>query len=102
VRLGRSPFAKLVETQLDLFEHDHRDVLDEIEDRLEAYNRADSTSAEELYGDYADAVDAAGEILADMRDRYARTVDDADGFVRAFNRAAARRLQAHPLDLERR
>ena len=36
------------------------------------YNRADRAEAEELYGDYVDAVETGTEILADMRDHYAR------------------------------
>ncbi|HEY6961626.1 MAG TPA: hypothetical protein VI408_07040 [Gaiellaceae bacterium] len=98
----RSRFAKLVETQLDVFERDHRDVLDEIDDRLRAYNSADRDEAEELYGDYVDAVETGTEILADMRDHYAQSVDDADDYVRTFNRAVARRLPPLALEIENR
>jgi hypothetical protein len=99
---GRSRFAKLVDAQLDVFVRDRGDVLDEVRDRLEAYNRADRSEAEELYGDYVDAVETGTEILADMRDHYARTVDDAEEYERAFNRAVAKRLPQFALEIENR
>jgi erythromycin esterase-like protein len=98
----RSRFGAIVDTQLDVFVRDHRDLLDEVDERLAAYNRADRSEAEELYGDYVDAVDAAADALAEMRDHYARTVDDPDGYERAFNRAAARRLPQSARELDSR
>jgi len=92
VRLRRSRFGELAAAQLDVFARDHRDALDEIERRLDAYRGSDRGDAEELYGDYVDAVDAAADILVAMRDHYAGTVDDRDAYVRAFNRAAASRF----------
>ena len=102
MRLRRSRFAQLIESQLDLFEREHRDVIDEVRDRLEAYNRADRAEAEELYGDYVDAVETGTEILADMRDHYAATLDDADEYVQAFNRTVAKRLPEYALEIENR
>jgi hypothetical protein len=99
---GRNRFAKLIDTQLDVFVRDHRDVLDDVEKRLEAYNRADRSEAEELYGDYVDAVETGTEILADMRDHYAQTVDDPDAYIRTFNRAVAKRLPEYALEIENR
>jgi hypothetical protein len=99
---ARSRFTDLVSRQLDVFMADHRDVLDEVDQRLLAYNRADRTEAEEMYGDYLDAVDTGTEILVDMRDRYARTLDEPDAYVRAFNRAVAKRLPQYALDIENR
>ena len=98
----RSRFATIVDTQLDVFLRDHRDLIDEVERRLAAYNRADRAEAEELYGDYVDAVDAAGDALAEMRDHYARTVGDPKEYARAFNRAASRRLPEYARELESR
>ncbi|HVW88740.1 MAG TPA: hypothetical protein VHC01_04675 [Gaiellaceae bacterium] len=98
----RSRFAKLVDTQLDLFVREHRDVIEEVHARLEAYHVADRTQAEELYGDYVDAVETGTEILADMRDHYARTIDDPDDYLRTFNRAVAKRLPEYALELENR
>ena len=102
MRLRRSRFAKLIESQLDLFEREHRVVIEEVATRLEAYNRADRAEAEELYGDYVDAVETGTEILADMRDHYATTVDDPDEYIRTFNRAVAKRLPEYALEIENR
>ncbi len=98
----RSRFAQLVDSQLDVFVRDHRDVLDDVDERLRAYNAAERDEAEELYGDYVDAVETGTEILADMRDHYARTVDDPEEYVRTFNRAVAKRLPEFSLELENR
>jgi hypothetical protein len=98
----RSRFGDLVSRQLDLFMSDHRDVLDDVDERRLAYNRAERSDAEELYGDYLDAVDTGIEILVDMRDRYARTLDDPDDYLRTFNRAVAKRLPEYALDIENR
>ena len=97
---GRSRFAKVIDAQLDLFVREHRDVIDEAADRLELYNRADRSEAEELYGDYVDAVETGTEILADMRDHYGATMDDGDEYASAFNRAVAKRLPQFAADIQ--
>ena len=97
---GRSRFAKIAGAQLDLFLREQRDVVAEVEERFGAYNRADRSEAEELYGDYLDAVEAGAEVLAEMRDHFARTVDDADDYIAAFNRAVAKRLPAYAAAVE--
>jgi hypothetical protein len=102
VRLRRSRFARLIDSQLDLFVRENRDVLEEVAQRLEAYNRADRGEAEELYGDYVDAVETGTEILADMRDHYAANVNHPDEYIREFNRAVARRLPEYALEIENR
>ena len=102
--LRRARFADLIARQLDIFERDHRFVIEEVNERLAAYNRADRAEAEELYGDYVDAVETGTEILADMRDEYARTL--AEGvdarYEREFNRAVAKRLPPFALEIENR
>ena len=70
------------------------EVIDEADARLDAYNAAGRDEAEELYGDYVDAVETGTEILADMRDHYARSLDDPDDYLREFNKAVERRLPA--------
>jgi isocitrate dehydrogenase kinase/phosphatase len=97
---GRSRFAKVVDAQIDLFRRDHRTVVEEVGARLELYNRSDRSEAEELYGDYADAVETGTEILAEMRDHYAATLDESDDYVTAFNRAVAKRLPEFSLEIE--
>jgi len=98
----RSRFGNVITTQLDLFIKDHRDVLDDVDDRLRAYNSAGRGEAEELYGDYVDAVESGTELLADLRDHYAGTVSDPDQYIAEFNRAVARRLPELALEIENR
>jgi hypothetical protein len=100
----RARFADLISRQLDIFERDHRFVVEEVNERLDAYNRADRAEAEELYGDYIDAVETGTEILADMRDRFMQTLDaglDAQ-YEREFNAAVAKRLPPFALEIENR
>jgi hypothetical protein len=98
----RSRFANVIDMQLDLFLREHRDVLTEVDDRLRAYNGAGRDEAEELYGDYVDAVETGTELLADIRDHYAATLDDPDRYVDEFNRAVARRFPELALEIENR
>jgi hypothetical protein len=98
----RARFASVIDAQLDLFEREHRDVIDEANARLDAYNRAPREEAEELYGDYIDSLETGTEILADLRDHYARTLDDADRYLVEFNRAVQKRLPAFALEIENR
>jgi isocitrate dehydrogenase kinase/phosphatase len=98
----RKRFAEVIDTQLDLFTRDNRDVIDEVAQRLKAYDRAGREQAEELYGDYIDAVETGTEILADLRDHYARTLEDADAYCIEFNRAVAKRLPTFALEIENR
>ena len=88
----RSQYANVIDAQLDLFLREHRDVLEDVATRLEHYNAAERDEAEELYGDYVDAVETGTELLADLRDHYAQTLDDPEPYLRDFNRAVAKRL----------
>jgi hypothetical protein len=94
-------FADLIERQLDVFAEDQDDdAFAEVRARKALYDGADRDEAEELYGDYIDAVETATEALADMRDRFKRTLDDdaAEEYEREFNRAVKKRWP--PLGLE--
>lgn len=104
MRFRRSPYAKVIDAQLELFVRDNREVLVEVAERHDAYTRADRTEAEELYGDYVDAVETGTEILADMRDHYARSIDEAsaEAYVDDFNRAVGRKLPEFALEIENR
>jgi hypothetical protein len=97
----RRRFGDLVERQLALFEREHGDLIEECEAAERAYDRADRDDAEERYGDYADLVDTGAEILADIRDHFARTLDAAAAadYETAFNRAAAKRLPRFAVEL---
>ena len=98
----RARYGSLIDTQLDLFVRDHQDVFADVDARLRAYNEAGRDEAEELYGDYVDAVETGTELLADLRDHYAATLDDADRYVDEFNRAVGRRLPTFALEIENR
>jgi len=100
----RARFAELIGRQLELFERDHGDVVADARGRLAEYNRAGRDEAEELYGDYADAIETGTEILADIRDTYMRTLDEdrAAIYELEFNRAVAKRLPAFGLEIENR
>jgi hypothetical protein len=94
----------VIKRQLDLFVRDNEDVIAEIDERLDAYNRAGREDAEELYGDYVDAVETGTELLADMRWEYVRSLDDAasEEYEAEFNRAVAKRLPSFGLEIENR
>jgi hypothetical protein len=102
VRFGRARFGELINRQLDLFVRDHAGVIEEVNAKLRLYDAAGRDEAEELYGDYLDAVETGTEILADMRDHYARSVDDPEDYLREFNKAVLRRLPPFALEIENR
>ena len=81
----------LISRQLDVFAEDDADLLAEVYELRERYNRAARDEAEEAYGDYADAVEGVKEALADMRDAFAATLDDAEEYERTFEAAARKR-----------
>lgn len=90
----REPFREVIRRQLDLFATDEADgLLAEVAELKRRYDRADRDEAEEAYGDYVDGVDAVKDALADMRDRFAATLDEtaAEEYEPAFEDAARRR-----------
>jgi hypothetical protein len=68
------------------------------------YEQADREDREEAYGDFVDAVETATEALADMRDRFARTLDEdrAEAYEESFNRAVRKRWRELGLEIENR
>lgn len=100
----RRRFADLIARQLDVFATDEAALLVEVREAERAYNRAERDEAEEKYGDYVDVVETATEALADMRDRFARTLgeDAAEQYEAAFNRAVKRRWPPFGLEIENR
>jgi hypothetical protein len=101
----RGRFADVIERQLDAFAEDEaRGLLEEVRDAKAKYDRADRDEAEEVYGDYVDVVEAATEALADMRWRYAGTLDEvtAAEYEVAFNRAVQKRWPPLGLEIENR
>lgn len=94
----------MIATQLDQFAVEHRFVIEEVDECLAAYNAAGRDEAEELYGDYVDAVETATELLADIRDHYASRLEEGvdERYQREFNRAVDRRWQAFAVEIENR
>jgi hypothetical protein len=101
----RNRFADVVARQLDVFAEDEaRGLLEEVRDAKATYDRAEREESEELYGDYMDVVEAATEALADMRWKYAATLDDqsTEEYENTFNRAVRKRWPALGLEIDNR
>jgi hypothetical protein len=98
----RRRFHEVIQRQLGFFVEDDSDFLDDVDRALEKYNLADRDEAEELYGDYQLAIEAATDRLAELRDTYARTLDedDAEQYVREFNKSVVDRWRALALTIE--
>ena len=92
--IGRHRFGDVVSRQLDLFEADEAGgLLAEVREMKAKYDQAPRDEAEEAYGDYVDVVDAVRDALADMRDRFALTLDEnaSEEYESTFERAARKR-----------
>ena len=100
----RRRFADVIRRQLDLFVRDHRGLIEDCIAAERAYDRAERDEAEERYGDYVDLVETGTEVLADIRDSFARTLDEdtAEEYEAAFNRAVVKRLPRFGLEIENR
>ncbi len=104
MRLRREPFHDLIARQLDLFVEDEADLLEEAREKSRAYEQADREDREEAYGDWSDVIETATEALADMRDRFARTLEEdaAETYEESFNRAVRKRWPDLGLEIENR
>ncbi|MGH3051211.1 MAG: hypothetical protein ACRDLK_13720 [Gaiellaceae bacterium] len=104
MKLRRSRFGDVIGRQLDLFAEDEAALIAECRDKEREYDRSGRDEAEGAYGDYVDAVETATEALADMRDRFARTLDEsaADTYDSEFNRAVRKRWPPFGLEIELR
>ena len=104
MRLRRARFSELIDRQLDLFERGHRDLTDDSLAAEHSQTNAEHDEAEHPYGDYVDLVETGTEVLADLRDNFASTLDDdaADEYVDAFNRAVLKRFRRFALEIEDR
>jgi hypothetical protein len=100
VILRRRRFDDVIARQLQLFEREDGELLDGVQQALRRYNESDRDEAEELYGDYQLAIEAATDRLGELRDAYARTLDDADRYAAEFNQAVVRRWPALALTIE--
>lgn len=94
-RCGR--FHDLVARQLDLFAADEAELLAEATAAEGVWNSASADGAEEAYGDYQLVVDAIADRLLDIRETYARPLDDAESaeYTREFTREATRRFRRY-------
>jgi hypothetical protein len=104
MRLRRARFSDLIERQLDLFQREHKGLIDDCIAAERVYTRAERGDAEERYGDYMDLVETGTEVLADLRDNFASTLDEAaaEEYEQAFNRAVLRRFRRFALEIEDR
>jgi hypothetical protein len=102
--IGRRRFADVIRRQLDLFVREHRGLIEDCIAAERAYDRADRDEAEERYGDYVDLVETGTELLAELRDGFAQTLDEetAEEYVATFNRAVVKRLPRFALEIENR
>ena len=95
-------FADLIARQLDLFVRVNLGLLEECDEAERAYDRSGREEAEERFGDYQELVETGTEILAELRDNFAATLDDsaADEYEEAFNQAVVKRLPRFGLEIE--
>jgi hypothetical protein len=102
--LRRRRFSEVIGRQLDLFVRHHLELLEACDEAERAYDRAERDEAEELFGDYQDLVETGTELLADLRDNFAQTLDDetAEEYEAEFNRAVVKRLPRFSLEIENR
>jgi hypothetical protein len=97
-----SRFGDIIKRQLELFEVDHRAVIEDVETALQKYNQADREDAEARYEEYLDLVETGTEELAALRDNFASAMDEevAEQYEAEFNRAVAKRLPRFALQIE--
>jgi hypothetical protein len=100
--LRKRRFADLISRQLDIFVRDQLGLLEACDEAERAYDRAERADAEERFGDYQELVETGTELLADLRDNFASTLDDAaaEEYEAEFNRAVAKRLPRFALEIE--
>ena len=98
----RRRFGDLASRQLDIFEEEYGGLIRECEEAEEAYDKAPRDEAEERYGDYMDLVETGTEILAELRDNYARALEEdvAEEYQETFNRAVLKRFPRFALEIE--
>ena len=95
-------FTDAISRQLDLFERDYAELIRECDEAEAAYDQAERDEAEERFGQYQDLVETGTEILAEIRDNFAATLDEAaaDEYEAEFNRVVHRRLPRFGLEIE--
>ena len=94
----------MIERQLELFDREHRGLIEDCIAAEKAYDRAPRDEAEERYGDYVDLVETGTELLADLRDNFGSTLDEdsEEEYEQAFNEAVLKRFRRFALEIEDR
>jgi hypothetical protein len=95
-------FEDVIRRQLDLFESEHADLINDCEAAERAYDAAGREEAEERYGEYAELVETGTEELAALRDNFASAMTDsaAEEYEAEFNRAVLVRLPRFAVEIE--
>jgi hypothetical protein len=95
-------FGDLIDRQLDLFAQDNAELLQRVSDAEDDYRAAGRGEAEERFGDLQDVLLEGTEVLIELRDNYAGTLDEeaAEEYAAAFNFAVVRRFPEFALELE--
>jgi hypothetical protein len=95
-------FSDLIDRQLDLFASDNADLIARCDAAERAYDDAPREDAEERYSEYLDLVESGSELLVEIRDAYAETLDQltAAEYESAFNHSVVRRFPRFALELE--
>jgi hypothetical protein len=95
-------FGELIDRQLDLFEQDNAELFDRVEDAEAEYRAAAREEAEERFGDLQEVLAEGTELLVEVREAYAGTLDDetAEEYAAAFDFAVLRRFPQFALELE--
>ncbi len=94
-------FADLIQRQLALFRQDYGDLMDACAAAERAYDRAHRDEAEERYAEYLELVEEGTDVLVEIRDTYAATLepDAAEEYVQRFDHEVGRRLPRFALGL---
>jgi len=95
-------FQEVAERQLALFRQDQAELVAEVEEALGAYDSAGRDEAEERYGEFIDLVDTGREVLVDMRDAFAESLDEeaAEEYRLVFDDLVRKRLPRFGLELD--
>lgn len=93
-RQRRGRFGELVQRQLDLFRTDEAELFAELEAAEHAYDATDREDAEDAYAEVQLVLDAGADRLADLRSRYAATLEEdaAARYENVFAEAAKKRF----------
>ena len=94
-------FADLIQRQLAFFREDHADLIDACNAAERAYDRAERGEAEQRYAEYLELVEEGVDVLSDIRDTYAATLDQEarDAYEEVFDREVKRHLPRFGLGL---